>query len=235
MLGTVLPGLRHVRAPLIAGYLWLAIVLFFLEEEKGVEALKWIEDLADSLSPVTVGAASAVVAYLVGSASQAVAGGAGEAGGVGGAVGCAFGAVWARGLPTTAREACAIGLFAPLSRSGSKRLSDRQLNQTEFSGDVALLRAQILVKHPGLFGEIDRLRAEAELRFALVVPLSVFFIALAIVDGPVQSPAWLIGLLLPIILAVQGHDRLGLSNAQVVEAVVTRLIDWPLPSPRSNQ
>jgi hypothetical protein len=74
MLANLLPGIREVRAPLAAGYLWLLTLWVALEpvlpDERGATGVvESLYRLADGLSSVGVGVAVSFAAYLVGSLS----------------------------------------------------------------------------------------------------------------------------------------------------------------------
>ena len=75
MLASLLPGLREVRAPLAAGYLWLVVAWVVLEpvvpqraEASGVVASLY--RAGDILSVLGVGVALSFAAYLLGSLSS---------------------------------------------------------------------------------------------------------------------------------------------------------------------
>lgn len=75
MLGSLLPGLRGVRAPLVAGYLWLVGAWIVLEPHlpERSDATGVIASLyrgADVLSTIGVGAVVSFAAYLLGSLSS---------------------------------------------------------------------------------------------------------------------------------------------------------------------
>jgi hypothetical protein len=77
MLTTLLPGIRDLRAPLAAGYLWLVALGLILEPHIPGRAdatglMASIYRLADGLSSIGVGVAVTFAAYLIGSLSMAV-------------------------------------------------------------------------------------------------------------------------------------------------------------------
>jgi hypothetical protein len=77
MLTSLLPGIRDLRAPLGAGYLWLVALGFILEPHVPDRAdatgfMESIYRLADSLSVVGLGVAASFAAYLIGSLSMAM-------------------------------------------------------------------------------------------------------------------------------------------------------------------
>ncbi len=76
ILATALPGFRHLRAPLIAGYLWLVFLWILIKPDihkrptNGVAAA--VYDLAKDAGPIWVGLGVGVAVYLVGTVSQAL-------------------------------------------------------------------------------------------------------------------------------------------------------------------
>jgi hypothetical protein len=73
-LSQLLPGFRHVRAPLISGYLWLlAAWLLFADDlprQHDSPVYGRAGELADAIGPVGVALVVSVAAYLVGSLVQ---------------------------------------------------------------------------------------------------------------------------------------------------------------------
>src|SRR5512132_4174038 len=73
LLASVIPGLRAIRAPLIAGYLWLLVAWLHFDpspgfrDETGVVAE--FVDLADTIGRIATAAGVTVGAYLLGSLS----------------------------------------------------------------------------------------------------------------------------------------------------------------------
>jgi hypothetical protein len=70
----LLPGFRSVRAPLIAGYLWLAFVWLLFREDlpREHEAAVYMRagELGDLIGPVGLAVAASLAAYLIGSIVQ---------------------------------------------------------------------------------------------------------------------------------------------------------------------
>jgi len=71
MLSTLIPGLRHLRAPVAAGYVWLIAIYLALapvmpEPDQATGVYADVYDLAASVGPAAALAASAFVAYLIG-------------------------------------------------------------------------------------------------------------------------------------------------------------------------
>lgn len=74
MLSSLLPGIRHVRAPLAAGFVWLVALWFLLEpgwnRDSGAEGLTGSTNrLMDTLNVLGQGAVLSFAAYLLGSFS----------------------------------------------------------------------------------------------------------------------------------------------------------------------
>jgi hypothetical protein len=84
------------------------------------------------------------------------------------------------------------------------------------------LPATLLVgQQPELFAEVDRLRAEGELRLAVALPLA----ALAIALTSVASPIWLLMLPATVVLAVQGNKRAADSRGLIADALSSGRIE----------
>jgi hypothetical protein len=74
-LSQLLPGFRHVRGPLIAGYIWLFVAWLFLADNlpQRHESKVYLHafELGDFVGPVGLAVAVSVAAYLIGSLFQA--------------------------------------------------------------------------------------------------------------------------------------------------------------------
>jgi hypothetical protein len=77
LLSSALPGIRDLRAPLVAGYLWLLLAYLIVEPGADFENLHGtaaqIVDLAHTIGPVGTAVAVSVAAFFVGALSQPVA------------------------------------------------------------------------------------------------------------------------------------------------------------------
>jgi hypothetical protein len=76
MLANILPGLRELRAPLAAGYLWLGFIWLVAgphvpEASKAPDLARRIIELFDDVKTIGGGVAVSFAAYLVGAVSQA--------------------------------------------------------------------------------------------------------------------------------------------------------------------
>lgn len=71
-----MPGLREIRGPLVAGYLWLFAAWLALEDRlptsKSNETFERLWNLADSVGPIALAATASVAAYLIGSLLSAI-------------------------------------------------------------------------------------------------------------------------------------------------------------------
>ncbi|HJT95625.1 MAG TPA: hypothetical protein VJ777_27400 [Mycobacterium sp.] len=246
ILASALPGFRDLRAPLAAGYMWLVFAWVLIKPDittrPSNEVAAAVYDLASSAGPIWIGLATGVVAYLVGSVSQAVSpalsrgmsrmfrhletfGGkrmqewmlegrsdklsyklvkacrkVGDFG-----TGAQHDAIAEYELqaveklyanPTVTTDGRVIN---PDEEIGQKGSAARRALDAELELPATLL----LGKEPELFSEADRLKAERELRLAVVPPLSAVSIYLACN----QTPWWLFALVPVAVLLLQGHTR----------------------------
>jgi hypothetical protein len=77
MLAGLIPGIREIRAPLAAGYLWLFALWLALKpslpsKDEATGVVADVIDLADAATPVAVAVAVSFAAYLIGSISDIV-------------------------------------------------------------------------------------------------------------------------------------------------------------------
>jgi hypothetical protein len=91
----------------------------------------------------------------------------------------------------------------------------------ESDGELALPATLLVEDQPLLFAEVDRLRAEAELRLAVVVPLS----ALGILAGLQASAWWFAGLPMLLALLDQGIRRDRDSRKLVADAMARGVLN----------
>jgi glyoxylase-like metal-dependent hydrolase (beta-lactamase superfamily II) len=224
MLTTVLPGLRELRAPLAAGYLWLtACWLIFgdmIPRRSDLHGgpIERVYRLAPTISDVGRAVAVSVAAYVVGSilidmqTSQQ------------------------RRRPTLTTPDAAEVLVpliyasadarawgekaAPGGSDDSGRLARATLEQAQdwivHNRDV--LKTRLLDLSPALHSEVDRPDAEAAFRMALWPPLSVIALYLTITT----SVVWVLALAIPWALALQAHAQMERSDGALVTAIVAR-------------
>ena len=205
ILANALPGFRDLRAPALAGYLWLAFAWLVVDPDLSHKPRAGLGsavfELGHRIGHFGVAAAASVAAYLIGSVSQSIS--------------RAIGAGWRAAVDLTS-ELLFPGVRpfpGSLTESTQRRIVDlyEQALQTLPRDEVErqarlasqeaqqelMLPATLLVgAQPELFAEVDRLRSEGELRLAVVPPLA----ALMIVAALGSSPAWLLAV--PPIVAI---------------------------------
>jgi hypothetical protein len=232
MLGSVLPGLRELRAPLAAGYLWLlgvwlmwgdAIPKATDEKPPAVDRLYRLEPIITDLGLAIV---ASVGAYLVGSIAidvQRVVG------------------AWIAGLHrpkaprlpmTRAGEATLVPWLderadeawqalepKPAGASPNETLSRVRAQTAEYlASRRELLKTRLLDLSQSLHSEVDRPDAEATFRMALWPPLAVLgaYLALQV------SPLWALVLVAPALLAWQWRALRLQANDALVTVFVAR-------------
>jgi hypothetical protein len=240
ILASALPGFRDLRAPLIAGYLWLVFLWILIKPDLHTRpangAAGAVYDLAKDAGPIWIGLGVGVAVYLVGSVSQALSPLLGHK---------ALFALWPRLLRLIANLLGHIGdkasglrtrllgiiaepekdLFQRYEWEAQRRLTSVpgkpravRVNPTydEFlvrlssarrglDKELELPATVLLEKEPDpqLFSEADRLKAERELRLAVVPPLAFIFGFLVLN----QSCWWWLAQIGVVILLWQGHSR----------------------------
>lgn len=238
LLASALPGFRDLRAPLIAGYLWLVFLWIVLKPDiktrPANEVAGALYDLGRAAGPFWIGIAVGVGAFLVGSVSLA------------------FTPVLSKLLSNLQRWWWGIegmkvlrerNLPRILKKSAARRQAENardplyeyypkaaeklylKPNVNPYTGEIinpdmeisnksiaageslrreiALPATLLLGKDPELFTEADRLKAESQLRFAVVPPMLAIIAHLALT----VTPWWWLCLIPAAILWVQGHSR----------------------------
>ncbi|OMC42374.1 hypothetical protein [Mycobacterium sp. IS-1264] len=240
-LASALPGFRDLRAPLIAGYLWLffgwILIKPDIHKRPNNVAAAAVYDLAKDAGPIWIGLGVGVAAYLIGSVSQALSPVIGH-----------------KALPKIAKAIAEIadGVWDRVPKPGNKPrrkwtvpiaefdLMQQYLAEAErrvggayatprmkvpnpeylrvleyaeaisrrLNAELDLPATLLLTERgrepdPQLFSEADRLKAERELRLAVVPPLC----ALAIFLGWNQSSWWWFALIPVAVLLWQAHSR----------------------------
>jgi hypothetical protein len=256
MLASLLPGVREIRAPLAAGYLWLFALWLALEpfpsaeEATGLEAA--VIDLADAATPVAVAVVLSFVAYLVGSLSDVLV--RRYRRWLSTPVNAYYGRR-RRGVPNLlcssngyyslrvvaaerVREAesrleaagksleSLPGEFRPPGErvpgeTLASAVSD-QLTELTFS-ELPLISTRLMWEQPELFSAVDRLRAEAELRWSLPLPLAVTLLVLGIRG----HWTWILGLLLVALILYQAGQKEREAGDLVVDAIWIGLVEAP--------
>jgi hypothetical protein len=208
LLLNLLPGLRELRAPLAAGYVWLASVGILFgrvipHERPARGLLADIWSLADIVGSAAILAAVTFVAFLVGSLLEVD---------PEGRWGSAAAEVtrtrmkrvkgprvgerseqWIRTPPLSVNGTHYLTRFfhqkgwleeRPWSHSWAasegypRWLSSRQVLILEFIDEVPQLATRLQVRNPDLYGKYDRLVTEAALRMTLAAPVCFLVIVL---------------------------------------------------------
>lgn len=242
MLASLLPGLRDVRTPIMVGYSWLLTgwLIFANKLPKhrppGNGPIAQLFDLSHLVGPAATVATLSVVAYILGAILT---------------------------IPTENRRvSSALSILSSADRSTwnefaiyTKAASDNRRYRTLVIAFVADLKARLLAASQEMYGEYDRLAAEASFRINLVLPLWAIT-GVLIKDlnvnwqvyerwfhrnrnAPVSNQAllhnilasgaiWGVVLLVAsIILLVQGANRLAMSRNVLMRAVMTETIGIP--------
>jgi hypothetical protein len=193
MLGPILPGLREVRGPLAAGFLWMLLAWLLAHEDvaKAQGEVKGLVELGEKLNPAAVAAVASFVAYLVGSLSEDV-----------------FGRLLRLAIPPQQFKRTPgippdslIGIHG-LIQDPTTAILDRATKSTreEFEELTGAVRTAEMGR---LENTADRLRAESDLRVAILPPLVVLLAYLSINE----HAWWLLGLCFAAGLGVQAVTR----------------------------
>lgn len=238
----VLPGLRELRAPLAAGYLWLITAwLIFADKlphrsELNDSPIERLYDLGPLVSDVGTAVAASIAAYVIGSILIDVQVGLSRFTQIFDDLGISLAGyrvlelavIEARlGLPplTPDEEASAKDLESMRRRSAMDEATSEMAQEMAVRAKTAaawiaenreVVKTRLLDASPALHSEVDRPDAEATFRRALWPPLAVIVVYLAIT----VSYLWLFALALATALAVQGSRLQKQSNDALVTAIV---------------
>lgn len=220
-LSSVLPGLREVRAALVAGWLYLLLIwLWFADDVRALDdegIFARIVEAATAAGTVAAVVVASIAAFLVGSLVN-------EALRV--LIGRRFERRAGPGRTGEARQHLTT-LIIEQRHAAARRL--RQVGgglddytvaapptTTAVAAERHSVRQSLVGKHPELLAEIDRQGAEAELRAALLLPLALLIVTIAW-----QRDEWGWSLLLiPVIgLGIQAIHQVERYGAALAEAV----------------
>lgn len=250
ILSNALPGLRDLRGPVVAGYMWLLFGWLLwapqFDERSASNFRKTFYDLQQDLGDLGTVVALSVCAYLIGAVSQELSN--------------ALRVGWAsvRFIPPTlggsSTTSPAADYVAALRSQGISQIA-RDLGETfagrgdksEAGDSDALMSAQtelndradraisesrrelsipatlLVGEQPELFAEVDRLRAEGEFRLAVTPPLLCLIVLLAVKD----SWLWLLALAAVLLLFVQGIKRDADSRRLIADAMSVEKVPSP--------
>lgn len=229
ILANALPGFRELRAPLVAGYSWLLFAWLVVDRSGGIDVndptVSALKALSETAGAIPTALALSVTAYLLGSVSQSV-------------------STVLRDFVSRRRGRSRFVTASELAEQTQRELEptfaelhnrtggDRQLESLvesareiereilrDFEGPSILL----LGKEEKLFAEVDRLRAEGELRLAAVVPLVALMFLLALPDRPV----WFAAIPALVVLFAQGIQKAEQASELVASAVTRGRVEAP--------
>jgi hypothetical protein len=239
-----MPGLRELRAPLAAGYLWLLIAWMTIgapsRNEVSSAAIRRVYDLEPLVSDLGIAVIVSVVAYTIGAIALDVGSRLGEWADERAVDWWSYGTLfeqprrawaWIRRLPArlrprpymTPKESVGEGqlssvLLKGLRASGREPASYPVDIATPFRSTRELVKVRLLDLSPALHSEVDRPDAEATFRLAIWPPLTVLSIYLA----STVSLWWLLALLLPAALAWQWTSLRRRADEALMMAIAAR-------------
>jgi hypothetical protein len=93
--------------------------------------------------------------------------------------------------------------------------------RTEAARELNLPATLLVGDKPELFAEVDRLRAEGDLRLTTAAPA----LALVVILAVTQSAWWLFGIAMLVWLLIQGLSKVGASRKLIADAIAQRRVD----------
>ena len=212
ILANALPGFRDLRAPVISGYMWLIFVWLLVDPNLSHRPSSplggALYDLGGRVGHVGIVIGVSVVAYIIGTVSQVATN--------------AIGGLLSRAVQLAPQDGFAHEEIEDLRGRYRTELMAAQdfgslpideLTDTlakrysrarrEAERELSLPATLLVGGDPQLFAEVDRLRAEGELRLSVVAPLSAL-LTLAVIQ---DSLWWLAGLPVVAVLLVNGALR----------------------------
>jgi hypothetical protein len=239
MLASLLPGLRDVRTPLVVGYLWLIFAWLMwgdlIPEQRpaGDGAIARLFDLSDFLGSTALIASISFVAYVLGAVltiplEGRLAERARDWFGTGSRENVsldqnyvAFIREIENDFPDVEIELRGSVVRGAVGRMGSEAEHRRTL--TDPSPDQ--LRPRLLASDKTeVYGEYDRLAAEAAFRMNLFPPL----IALSLYGAVTIDWRYLLGIVVAVVLSIQGLNRLEQSRRTLTRAAIDGVFKHPL-------
>jgi hypothetical protein len=236
MLASLLPGLRDVRTPLTVGYMYLVVLWLWFGDRwpehrpAGEGLVARLFDLRTHIGPASTIAAASFAAYLLG-ALLAVST---QRGAIGRALTNTRGIGGVAARQTRAQLDQVLKDTAEQIEMRTSGFSPHEMNDLE--RDLALasrtnaadLRTRLLVANQDLYGEYDRLAAEAEFRINVCLPLLVIGVTVAF-----GLSFWAL-VVIPAVLALgyQGLVRQTEAESVIDRAVLAGTIDHPVQTIR---
>jgi len=214
MFASLLPGIREIRAPLAAGYAWLAFAYLTAGTPADVSTslgpLSEIAARVGELGTVAVATALSFAAYLIGGVSTDI-----------------FGRLFPFAVEPVAHALSSVswgaGRYAPtttlstIKRSATLLTDSIRLHDVDLGAELDELRNQVAASRNSLLeasragaaetelpqGERAMLEAQEALLLAIMPPLT----AIAVFLGLTDSPVWFLGVLVTGIFFVQAALR----------------------------
>jgi glycosyltransferase involved in cell wall biosynthesis/uncharacterized protein YjbI with pentapeptide repeats len=226
MLASLLPGLRELRAPLAAGYLWLLSAFLLIaphipEESDASGIAKDLYSLRDAATAIGLGVAVSFVAFLIGTLSTGVLNPLLRSAparirrprrraaarpdrfsdrswlALRGLVVDSLREVDAAIAETPVTVAGLVRDEVPTARQGSRGLVGRILDAV--ANELDLVKTRLLGKEADLFSAADRHQAEADFRLAVIPPLLVLSVVIAVLAGVSWISLVAVALAIPVI------------------------------------
>lgn len=261
-LSLLLPGLRDFRTPFSSGLLWLSALTLGLfpvrDSITSHEGFSDLHDLIGSLPDVYATGAAAFVAYVLGLVSVQVQGFVSDKVSRQRRQRTKKRADLRR--PPRWRDRLANWLYPPNQQrsalldtvkrrtvaTGTARSLDDLIPNALILNETELATLRFSKDHPDQYQQYDRIKAEAEFRTSVAVPLGACCIALAaLLTSPVWSPIFtLAGVALGISLSAQGYRNSTQAENLILTAMTLGWATGPalehinyelgLPNPKQN-
>lgn len=245
MLSSILPGIRHLRAPLTAGALWLLAVWLVAAPNLPPEGelpgpIATINELRQFIGGPSFAIAVAFLSYVFGTLSESLSAGLvrmydsvdkrqqPEYDNVKWAPLTQHLSRWAVDL---GHDLEAIDAHWRLHHFFERNIIGESIEDVfaRVANELDALAAQLLVTNPDMFSHIDRIRAEQEFRFAVSPPLIVLALVTLILAG---AALWslvfaVVTLMVALLLWRDGIRRRWEWRAAMGHALLTKAVESP--------
>jgi len=261
VLATLLPGVRQLRAPLAAGYLWVLTAWILVHDHIGPEEtaegpLKALYEVRSAASAVALAVAASFAAYIVGSLTETLASRVAKLEStISYSAEDSLNGIALRRLNEIARlqpggnwwtEHAAVGdqykdedppADSLLRLDGPAVFSHhvtRAHLQHLIRKELPLVARRLIGEKPALHAEVDRLRAEGELRVAIAAPLATFITVFAWAAAwswyypALPALATVVAIFLALAILEEGRMRFVAANELLAD--ILALGDVQLPS-----
>ncbi len=217
ILASLLPGIRDLRAPLAAGYLWLASLwVLWGRKQSGLDHDSGLAGdvyrLAKSAGPLATAVALSFAAYVIGVLWWAL-----YAWVIGRAFHYPLGAlVLDKRTIDESIEQWARRIDAELGYEYVSDTDSLRRWRESLDDELELVPFRLMGKEPELYGEYDRLRAEGEFRFEISTPLTILIAVHA-----AETSAWwyLVAFPFGLALSVTGLRQMASATDILLDAI----------------